>query len=965
MEAHFCLHCGVATPTEPGVPPRTDTTGIVEVSRVKRALADRYRIERILGEGGMATVYLAEDIKHHRKVAVKVMRPELAATLGAERFLREVEIAARLSHPHILPMHDSGEADGLLYYVMPYVPGESLRDRMKREGQLPVEDALRLAREVAEALAYAHEQGIVHRDMKPANVLLSAGHALVADFGIARAVGGDAITQTGLAIGTPQYMSPEQAMGGNTVDGRADIYAVGAVLYEMLAGEPPFTGPNSQAIITRSMTETPRSLTSVRAALPLSLDPVVFKAMAKTPADRYQSARAFADQLDQTLDRIRQGSAAVEVDAPPSNKLIWGLFGIAAAVVLVLVVSLIRRLGLPAWTLTFALALLAAGAAVLVATGRADQRRRTGRAEGGLGRWLTYRNAAVGGILAMVLWAAVASALAFKAPAGGSDPAGGVRLAVLPFENRGNPDDAYFAAGIADEVRGKLAGLGGFQVTARSSSDQYRETTKSPRQIGQELGVDYLLTATVRWAKAAGGTSRVQVVPEVIDVRTGGVAWQQTFDADLTDVFQVQAQIASRVAGAMGVALAGQEQERLTERPTGNLAAYDAYLKGRAIVGAEPAELRSAVRFFDQAVALDSNFADAWARLSTNLSLLYTNAVPDPFVGERARTAAERALRLHPEGAAGHAAVGTYFSSVRRDQNRAAEHIGRATQLAPNDPELLVQVAGLERGTGRWNEALGHLLRSRRLDPRSVRVTNALQNTYLWLRKYPEALEASEAALALAPGDLSISQDKAMIYVAQGDLAGARSVIRQVSPAVTPEALAAFFGTYWDMYWVLDDPLQQVLLRIRPEGYDNDRSTWANVLTQLLWLRGDTARARIMADSAVIANGEVLAQSPDDPQRTLFQGLSLAYQGRKADAIAKGEHALSLISPDRDHVNGPYFQHVMARIYLLAGEPEKALDLLEAILKRPYFVSPGWLRIDPTFAELKGHPRFERLLQEP
>jgi tetratricopeptide (TPR) repeat protein len=204
-----------------------------------------------------------------------------------------------------------------------------------------------------------------------------------------------------------------------------------------------------------------------------------------------------------------------------------------------------------------------------------------------------------------------------------------------------------------------------------------------------------------------------------------------------------------------------------------------------------------------------------------------------------------------------------------------------------------------------------------------------------------------------------------MIYVAQGDLAGARSVIRQVSPAVTPEALAAFFGTYWDMYWVLDDPLQQVLLRIRPEGYDNDRSTWANVLTQLLWLRGDTARARLMADSAVIANGEVLAQSPDDPQRTLFQGLALAYQGRKADAIAKGEHALSLISPDRDHVNGPYFQHVMARIYLLAGEPEKALDLLEAILKRPYFVSPGWLRIDPTFAELKGHPRFERLLQGP
>jgi serine/threonine-protein kinase len=208
------------------------------------ALSDRYRVERILGEGGMATVYLAEDLKHHRKVAVKVMRPELAATLGSERFLREVEIAARLSHPHILPMYDSGEANGLLYYVMPYVEGESLHARLRRENQLPVDEAMRLAREISEALAYAHDHGIIHRDIKPANILLSAGHALVADFGIARAVGagGASLTQTGLAIGTPQYMSPEQATGASDVDGRTDVYAVGSILYEMIAGEAPFTG---------------------------------------------------------------------------------------------------------------------------------------------------------------------------------------------------------------------------------------------------------------------------------------------------------------------------------------------------------------------------------------------------------------------------------------------------------------------------------------------------------------------------------------------------------------------------------------------------------------------------------------------------------------------------------------------------------------------------------------------------
>ena len=267
--AHFCMHCGTATPTEPGVPRRTASTGVVEVSRVTKALADRYTIERILGEGGMATVYLARDVKHNRKVAVKVMRPELAATLGADRFLREVEIAGQLSHPHILPMYDSGAADGFLFYAMPYVEGESLAARMKREGQLPVEDAVKLAREVAEALGYAHERGIVHRDIKPANILLSGGHALVADFGIARAVGagGDAITATGLAVGTPQYMSPEQASGARDVDGRCDIYATAAMLYEMLAGEPPFTGPTAQVIIARSLTEDPRPLTGARQGL--------------------------------------------------------------------------------------------------------------------------------------------------------------------------------------------------------------------------------------------------------------------------------------------------------------------------------------------------------------------------------------------------------------------------------------------------------------------------------------------------------------------------------------------------------------------------------------------------------------------------------------------------------------------------------------------------------------------------
>ena len=247
------------------------------------ALTDRYVIERELGSGGMAIVYLAEDLKHHRKVAVKVLRPELAAALGAERFLREIEIAARLQHPHILPLHDSGEAEGVLYYVMPYVEGESLRDRLNRETQLPLEDALQIAREVADALGYAHSHQVIHRDIKPENVLLSGGHAVVADFGIARAIsaaGGEQLTQTGLAMGTPAYMSPEQAMGKAQLDARSDLYSLGCVLYEMLAGEPPFAGASAEAIIARRLTESAPGLHAVRDTVPDPVEQVVTKALA-------------------------------------------------------------------------------------------------------------------------------------------------------------------------------------------------------------------------------------------------------------------------------------------------------------------------------------------------------------------------------------------------------------------------------------------------------------------------------------------------------------------------------------------------------------------------------------------------------------------------------------------------------------------------------------------------------------
>ena len=264
------------------------------------ALSDRYAIERELGAGGMATVYLAQDLKHDRRVAVKVLRPELAAVIGAERFLSEIKTTANLQHPHILPLHDSGEADGFLFYVMPYVEGESLRDRLTREKQLPVEESIRLATEVAGALDYAHRHGVIHRDIKPENILLHDGSALVADFGIALAMssaGGTRMTETGMSLGTPHYMSPEQAMGEREITARSDVYALGAVTYEMLTGDPPFTGSTAQAIVARVVTESPRSMTTQRHTIPPHVEAAVFTALEKLPADRFASAAEFAEAL--------------------------------------------------------------------------------------------------------------------------------------------------------------------------------------------------------------------------------------------------------------------------------------------------------------------------------------------------------------------------------------------------------------------------------------------------------------------------------------------------------------------------------------------------------------------------------------------------------------------------------------------------------------------------------------------
>ncbi len=870
---------------------------------VRAALADRYVIERELGRGGMAVVYLARDLRHDRSVALKLLLPELAASLGPERFQREIRFAARLQHPHVLTVLDSGEAAGQLWFTMPFVEGESLRDRLRRERQLPVEDAIRIATEAARALDYAHHHGVIHRDIKPENILLTAdGSTLVADFGIARALGDEALTQTGFAVGTPAYMSPEQAAGDKSVDARTDVYALGAVLYEMLAGDAPFTGATAQAIIARRLTEPPPSIRSTRASVPEAVDLVIRKALATVPADRFAGAAQMAQALTQADRRSDGQTVGSAVD------------------------TTVRQ--------------------------RAEPSSRP-----------PFRHSA---FLALVLGLLIGGGILFAWRYTRTTPveSGERRIAVLPFQNLGDSADAYFADGITDAIRGKLTALPTMRVIASNSSAQYRNTTKSPQEIGRELGVDYLLVGKVRWARA-GGTSRVQVSPELIEVATADAKWQQPFDAALTDVFQVQADVAGEVAQALDVAIGSRQQQELTERPTANLAAYDAYLKGQAIRsrGPNPSTLRTAIEHFEQAVALDSTFAEAWAELSGSSSSLYSNGMASAALADRARTSAERALALKPGFSGGYRALAGYYRLVVRSPQRALELYAKGRAQAPNDSELLRGQGLAEVALGRWEQAVENLRRSQTLDPRSAGTAGTLADALTWLRRYPEAMEAVDRALALNPSSLFDVHTKMLIFLAQGDLAGARTVLAQPPPDVDLPVLVAYVATYWDTYWALNDEQRALAKRLTEAAYDGDRGSWGLVQAGLYSLEGDARRAAAYGDSARVAYEQQLNALPDDPQRHVLLGVALAYMGRKDEAIKEGRRGVALMPLSSDAQNGPYFQHQLARIYTLVGEPEQALDQLEPLLRIPYFLSPGWLRIDPTFASLRKHPRFQRLVE--
>jgi serine/threonine-protein kinase len=850
----------------------------------------------------MATVYLAQDLKHHRKVAVKVLRPDLAASLGPERFLREIEVAAGLTHPHILPLHDSGAVDGFLYYVMPYVEGESLRARLHRAGELPIPEAVRILREVADALAYAHSHGVVHRDIKPDNVMLSGRHALVVDFGVAKAVseatGREAITTLGVAIGTPAYMAPEQVAADPHIDHRADIYALGVLGYELIAGRPPFDGATPHQVLAAHISTIPSPITGFRPAMPAPLAQLIMRCLEKKPADRPQTA----EELLPILDSIGASS-----DATP---------------------ALFRSRPRP-WAPIALIACLAV--AVIAAIWWVAGRRTTPTAGG-------------------------ASAIR--------------SIAVLPFQNQGgSPENQGFTDGVQDDILTQLSKIAALQVTSRTSVLEYRNRTKSIKEIASELGVGAILEGGVQRSG-----NQVHVNVQLIDAARDRHLWAESYDRSLTaeNIFAIQGDIARQVASALRATLTPEEAARIAEAPTTNIEALDYYHRGNILLG-QRGDLKTdsaAVRAFEDAVRADSTFSAAWAGLANARSwLVRTGETP---TGSTTLDALRRAEALAPGKAETELAAAFYHYYAEGDYAEALRHFQAAERLRPSDASALEGIGLIMRRQGKWEESLSYLERAATLAPRDPGRLMTLAQSLLPLRRYDEAEQVLRRAVILAPDFEPARAGLALALITgQGDTAAAWRLLeaeRSPESIVLRAARAQVARARRDYRSAIAD------LR---SGYTSGPRVLRRLasLAHVARLAGDSALMRASARSLLHEADRTRGRIGSGEQADVFGalakahtdiGLASAFLGDRERAVQEGRRGVAMLPFSRDAVEADDPAFDLVEIYLVTGHHAAAIDQVRQLLALPSGLVSVWrLRLDPIFDPLRRDPAFQRLLNGP
>jgi len=728
------------------------------LNRLQASLADRYRIDRELGRGGMATVFLAQDIKHDRPVALKVLHPHLAQVLGPDRFLREIRLCARLQHPHILVIHDSGQADGQLWFTMPYVEGETLRTRLDREGQLPLGDALRIAREVADALDYAHQHGVIHRDIKPENILLSGArpgssgkfHALLADFGVARALTPDAndtLTESGITLGTPRYMSPEQAMAQPDIDSRTDIYSLGCVLYEMLTGEPPFTGPTPQAVLAKRLTEGVPHVRTTR-DVPVPLERAVETALARSPADRFSTAAEFAEAL--SSDRVRDH----EISAPTA--------------------------ALP------------------------RARRQVARAAGL-------------GVAVLALGLGVFAALRWSKPSRAAPPAS---TAVLPFVDLSpGKDQEYFSDGLTDELITTLSQVPGLRVPARTSSFQFKGQNPDVREVGRRLEVGSVLEGSVRksgnrlrvsaqlisvkdgyqlWAdsydrdladvfavqeevaRSIVSALRVRLTPnkdsalaarptadlEAYDLYLKGrYAWNQRTGPSLEEAVRYLTQAVTRDPKFARAWAALADAELLVVPYSGHGTVAEAWEKAKAAA--------------QEALALDSTSAEAYTALGYGNTIYGWNwtAAEENF---------KRALAANANYANGHHWYGDFLAGRGRLEESLRE-MSRAHQLDPLALQNTIEWGWVSYLMHRSDEAESRIRLALDLNPNYAQAHWRLGLVRIQQGRYPEAIASIQRSIDLGVFQPYAAGGLMTAYAKSGDQAAATKVLHDLEARFSHE----------------------------------------------------------------------------------------------------------------------------------------------------------------------------------
>jgi tetratricopeptide (TPR) repeat protein len=710
--------------------------------RLQTALGDTYRLDKELGGGGMSRVFLADEKALNRKVVIKLLPPEMAGGVNIDRFEREIQLAASLQHPHVVPLLTAGSQDDLLYYVMPFIEGESLRAKLAREGELPVGETLRILRDVADALAYAHRHKVVHRDIKPDNVLIADDHALVTDFGVAKAVtdstGGQSLTSMGVALGTPAYMSPEQAAASPQVDHRADIYALGALAYEMLCGRPPFSGANPQQVLSAHVTQAPDPCTTHRTSVPPALNELVMRCLAKLPADRWQRADELKTQFDSMATPPSGGmtpTGTQPVAAAPSGAAgpvglaaltpakVAALFGAGAAVVLLLVYLLMTVLGLPNWVFVGAMALLAIGLPIMLETGRHEQQRAVAATTGmhvttpvGVQKHFTWRKATLGGGLAFVGLAVVAGAFMAMRMLGigpvGTLVASGVldeqaRLVLADFEN--STSDSTLGETVAELFRIDLNEspaitlLSAGQVANVLARMERPEDTPLTSDIASEIaireGIKAYLTGDIR----SLGESYL-LAARLVSAETGeefmSVSERASTSADIMDaVDKMSTAFRERIGESYTSLRADPPLERFT---TSSLEALQLY--AQATDESQRGNLDRAIALLQRAVAIDSSFAMAWRRMGAFMMR------PGRGQGDEGRDALRRAYALRERLAERerYHVEALYASNVEDDDEKAVTAYLTILDKYPRDGTALNNIGvsysalGNRREAARW-----------------------------------------------------------------------------------------------------------------------------------------------------------------------------------------------------------------------------------------------------------------------